>query len=745
MPLLEDAKTKNSIIFLATFPPRECGIATFTRDLITAFNKKYNPITKAKIIALNENSSAHYNYPSAVLTSIPADDLKNYVLLADQINKQGAVKLINIQHEFGIFGGVWGDYLIPFIQAVKKPVFVTFHSVLPAPDEQLKNTVGFIAKASRALVVMNARSKKILESDYSIPRSKISLIPHGIPQTNFEPSRSAKPQLGLENKIVLSTFGMLSRDKGIEYTLRALPGLIRKFPNLTYLIIGATHPLVLRGEGEEYRNFLTREVKLLGLKNHVKFYNKYISLEEIVQYLKATDVYVSTAVNPKQSVSGTLSYALGCGRMVISTPNEYAKEIIKDGENGMLVKFQDSKSVALALKQVLSDEKKLLGMHKNAYEQTRHMTWPNVAASYAKLFEKFTGISSEERKLPEIKFDHVFRLTDNLGIMQHATYDKPHRRWGYSADDNARALLVAIKHFENTKDIRLLRYIETYLNFIKHVSRPDGSFANIVNAQKKRDNTRDTDVFGRAFMAVSYASASEHLPENLKSKSAGLFTKSLKRVKNLSSPRSIAFALTGLYFNFQKTGDLKILNLIKDLGDRQLKLYRQNSSPNWQWFEDQLTYSNSRLPESLYLAYGATKKPEFLKVAQKTLKFLESITFGPKHYSPIGESGWYARNKHRAYFDQQPEDAAAMTETKLIAYKTTRDEKHLRDACEAFWWFLGKNNLGLMVYNEHTGGCYDGVGKTAMNINQGAESTLSYLMARLAFEYPGIKEKLHQL
>ena len=743
MPLSEDTKTKSSILHLATFPPRECGIATFTRDLVTAFNKKYNPETKSRVIALNENSSVHYSYPNLVAASVNADDLKNYAELAEKINRQKSVRLINIQHEFGIFGGSWGDYLIPFFQTIKKPVVVTLHSVLPNPEERLKNTLNFIGKSARALVVMNARSKKILEKDYGFAKSKIALIPHGIPQTTFDSSREMKKVLGLEGKIVLSTFGMINRDKGIEYAIRALPPLIKKFPNLMYLVVGATHPQVLNHDGEKYRNFLIKEVRQLGLKNHVKFYNKYVTIDEIVNHLKATDIYISTALNPIQSVSGTLSYAVGCGRAAISTPSEYAKEIIKDGENGLLVKFRSSKSVTEAIYALLNDEKRLTSMHKNAYESTRHMTWPNVASSYAKLYEKFAGLATEERKLPEIKFDHVFRLTDDTGILQHAAYDKPHRRWGYSTDDNSRALLVATKQFENTGDKRLIPYIETYLNFLKYVSRPDGNFANIVNAKSERDKTSDSDVLGRAYMALGYAAFSENLPKELKNKANMLFSRSFRILNKINSPRSIAFVISGLYYNLQKTQNPRITALIKKLADRQLKLFYKNSSPNWQWFEDQLTYSNSRLPESLYLAYLATNKKEYLKTAEKTLAFLDNITFGPKHYSPIGESGWYAKHKQRAFFDQQPEDAGAMAETKLIAYKATGEKKYLSDAFTAFSWFLGKNHLGLMVYNENTGGCYDGVGKTGLNINQGAESTLAYLMARLAFEDPEIKSKLH--
>ncbi len=325
----------NVIVYLATYPPRECGIATFSQDLVTAIDKRFNPATKSKVIALNESDTSIYNYDNRVIEQIPASSLERYVTLAEEINSQERIKLVNIQHEFGIFGGSWGDYLIPFLQVLKKPVVVAFHSVISKPDDYLKKVVALIAEKTRAIVVMNKHSKEVLEKEYQVPRSKIFVTPHGIPQTTFDPPGDSKTAFGFEGRTVLSTFGLISRDKGIEYAIRALPRVISEFPDILYIILGETHPVVRQQEGEAYRNFLNQEVERLGLANHVKFYNKYVTVEEIVQYLKSSDVYISPTVNLEQSVSGTLSYALGCGRPVVSTPTVYAQQMIND-QNGLL-------------------------------------------------------------------------------------------------------------------------------------------------------------------------------------------------------------------------------------------------------------------------------------------------------------------------------------------------------------------------------------------------------------------------
>lgn len=731
----------NTILYLSTYPPRECGIATFTQDLTMAMDKRFNPVTKSRVVALNENPTSIYNYGPRAIGQIAADSLDHYVTLAQTINRRNDIKIVNIQHEFGIFGGSWGDFLIPFLQVIQKPVVTTFHSILPEPDEYLKSVVGFIANKSRAMIVLNSRSKNVLEEHYEIPKSKIYIIPHGIPETTFETTEKSKEQLGFKNKILLSTFGLISKDKGIEHAIRALPKIVKKFPNLLYLIIGETHPVVRREEGEIYRNFLNSEVERLRLNDHVKFYNKYLSLDELVTYLKATDIYIAPNANLRQSVSGTLSYALGCGRPAVCTPTEYAKYLIND-QNGILVESENPESITRAVSKLLEDEKLRHNLNRGAYETTRHMIWPNVAAAYFRLFKKWADIYPEEKKLPEIKFDHLTRLTDNFGMFQHARYSKPLKRFGYSLDDNARALIACAKYYELDKKPEALRLIKIYLNFMKFAQRKNGNFANIISADKIRDKTKEEDTQGRALWALGYIASRDYLPKEIIVLADSMFQKTIKSGPSLKSPRAVAFAMTGLYHYLKHSHQKKLLNLFKKFAEQQLDLYKNTANGDWQWFEDQLTYSNSKLPESLFYGYDLTKNKKYLAVAQKSLNFLKQITFGKKHYSPIGQAGWYFRDKERSYFDQQPEDTAAMIETKIVAYKITGNKIHLEDALKAFNWFLGKNHLNLMVYDELTGGCHDGVGRNTLNLNEGAESSISYLMARLALEEPKIKNDL---
>jgi len=728
----------NNILYISTFPPRECGIATFTQDLTTAFNKKFNPLVKAQVCALNELPTSIYNYNCNVVNQIAATELENYVSLAKKINDSKNIKLVNIQHEFGIFGGKWGDYLIPFLQALEKPAVITLHSVIPRAEESMKKVVKKITTECKAVVVMNKISQKILAEYYDVPQYKIFYIPHGIPQVTYEKSKLYKQQLGLENKIVISTFGLINKNKGIEYAIRALPKVIKRFPNVVYLIIGETHPNVRKQEGERYRNFLQKKVKKLGLKDNVKFYNKYISLEEIIRFLKATDLYISTPVDRNQSVSGTLSYALGCGRPVISTPTQYAKHVITKN-SGIIVDFRNPSQISKAIIKVLSNEKALKSMATSAYKETRKMIWPNVADSYFKLYQKLIKIEEEKNKLPEIKFDHIIRMTDNFGIIQHARYSRPEKRFGYSLDDIARALIACSMQYKNNPSAQLEKLMQTYLDFIIFCQRKNGTFANIVSYKKEKDKTTEQDAQGRTLWSLGYITAQNYLPQKIKKQSLECFKKALPSIENIKAPRSIAFAINGLYFYLKSYSSDKLKQKMKCLADRLVELYENNASYNWYWFENCLTYSNSKLPEALFLAFDLFKNKKYLNIAQSSLEFLDSITFGSDYYSPIGQKGWYFRHKERSYFDQQPEDTATIVQTKIVAFKITKEKKHLEDALKAFQWFLGKNHLGLMVYDEVTGGCHDGLGEHELNLNQGAESSICYLMARLSFEDEEIK------
>jgi len=739
-------KKSNYILFVSSYPPRECGLATFTQDLTRAFDKKFNPVIKTKICALNEQSTSIYNYNSDVIYQIDSAELENYVSLAQKINSRNDIKLINIQHEFGIFGGQRGHYLIPFVQALEKPVITTFHSVIPKPDNYLKKIVRTLASESKAVVVMNKLSQKVLEEDYNIPQYKMTYIPHGIPQVPYEPSRNFKKELGLEDKIILSTFGLINKNKGIEYVIRALPEIVSQFTNIVYLVVGETHPNVRKIQGEKYRNFLNSEVDRLGLKNNVKFYNKYVSLEEIVRFLKATDIYISSSIDKNQSVSGTLSYALGCGRPVVSTATEYAKYIVNK-KNGILVPFRNSREIAGAVVRLISDDKTSKYMAGNAYKDTRPMIWPNVAESYLKLYKKFTKLEAEKNKLPEIKFNHVVRLTDNFGIIQHAKYSKPEKRFGYSSDDIARALIVSAMHYKNNPSLQLEELMDIYIKFIKFAKRKNGTFANIISYNKrKKDNIVQEDVQGRILWALGYILSEDCLPEKLRDQAFGLFRSSAVLLSKIKAPRSMAFAIMGLYF-YLKTfpNNPKLRKIFQEFSDKLVEFYKTNACSDWRWFEEFLTYSNSRLSEALFYAYELFKNRNYLKIAASSLDFLESIAFGQNYYMPIGQKGWYFKNRQRAYFDQQPEETAAMVQTEVLAYKITKEKKYLNNALKAFRWFLGENYLGLMMYDEITGGCHDGLGQHDLNLNQGAESTISYLMARLSFEDKEIKNNLSSI
>jgi glycosyltransferase involved in cell wall biosynthesis len=733
MTLKIPASKSNYVLHLSSYPHRECGIATFTQDLTLAIDNKFNPAIKSRIIALNDQSTSIYNYNNRVFGEITATEIENYVNLAREINTRSDVKIVNIQHEFGLFGGSWGDYLIPFLQVIEKPVVVTFHSVLSGPEEELRNIVRSIAEKSAALVVMNKLSETILLKEYGIPKEKVVMIPHGIPQASFEPSDKFKLEHGFEGKIVLSTFGLLSPNKGIQYAIRALPEVVKKYPNVIYLVLGATHPNIRKEKGEIYRNALNVEVEKLGLKDHVKFYNKYLTIEEIISYLKATDIYISPTVDPDQSVSGTLSYAMGCGRPIVSTATAYAKYLVT-AKNGILVNFRSANSISDAILKLLDDPKKMKSLSSEAYEVTRPMTWPNVATSYFKLYENLVDLEREERKLPEINLSHLTRMTDNFGIFHFAKYSKPEKRYGYSLDDNARALVVCAKYFKLNPKPEIENLLNIFLKFIKFTQRPSGTFANIVSYQKQKDATTDEDVQGRAIWALGYAASQTLLPEKVRLEAERMLKKALPHALKIISPRAVAFTLSGLYFYLKQNPDKKLTGEFIKLADHQLNHYKNVASEDWHWFEDQLTYSNSKLPESLIYAYDLIGDKKYLEVAKKTVNFLDQITFEKDYYSPIGQNGWYFRQKKRSYFDQQPEDTASTVETKVTAYKVTKDKKHLKDAYTAFQWFLGKNHLGQMVYDEVTGGCCDGVGQYAINLNQGAESTISYLMARLAIE-----------
>jgi glycosyltransferase involved in cell wall biosynthesis len=737
-----------SVLYVATFPPRECGIATFTQDLTNAIDKELAPQVKSRILAMNANGLSIYNYPGKVAYQIRDNDLEDYLTVANKINRASDIKLINIQHEYGIFGGNWGNYLLPFMAMVKKPIVVTFHTVLPRPDKQLKKiTQDIIAKAA-GIVVMTHHAERLLRQTYQVEKKKpIAIIPHGVHHIPFPSKTRAKQKLNLSGQTILSTFGMLNRDKGLEYAIEALPPVVAKHPDVLYLILGATHPVVVRQEGERYRNKLIRLVKKLGLEEHVKFYNKYLDLGELIEFLKATDIYVSPTLNPQQAVSGTISYALSCACPIISTANQYAQDVI-NRERGLLVDFANAPAISKALEEILADRIMRSDMKKATYYYSRHMTWPNVALSYYQFFNRFAKIAPRRPdKLPEINLHHLKTLTDDLGIIQFARHTKPDRHSGYCLDDNARALIGTVRLYQRHSSKNLLALLTTYFNYVAASQIKDGQFNDFINYDRtiNRDQPRSEDSFGRALWALGVVLNSPNLPAEIKDKAHIMFKRSLKRVGEIKFSRALAFSLLGLYEFWQSLPEAdsektKAAEQIKTIADELLRRYDEQLSlarakrDNWQWFDDHLAYSNYKIPEALFKAYQVWSDKQYLEVAKSGIDWLSGITFDKGYYNAIGQDGWYFRSGKRAYFDQQPEDAASAVEALLVAYKISGLKKYADQAQEAFAWFLGKNHLSQMVYDEATGGCYDGLGKHSLNFNQGAESTISYFLARLAIE-----------
>lgn len=738
---MEDKEKSSWILYMGTFPPRECGIATFTKDLTAAIDKKFAPSIKSKILAMNNDITDIYNYPEDVILQMPDAEIQEYINFAKKINMMDDVKLINVQHEFGIFGGEYGSYLIAFLELIEKPVVITFHSVLPKPEDKMKKIVQVLADKSECIIVMSKVAADILRDIYGV-KTCIEIVPHGIPSVSFSPPIKEKVRMGYKDKLILSSFGMINSGKGYEHVIDALPKVIKRFPNVLYLIIGETHPVVRKKEGEKYRNFLEKKIKQLGLEKSVKFYNKYVKLKEIVQYLQATDIYISSNTDPNQVTSGTLSYAAGAGRAVVSTPFLHAKELITP-DLGEIVQFGSPGSFADAIIKILSDPGLRASMEKNAYAKTRSMTWDNVALAYVNIFRRYVSLFEEYGiRIPNVKLNHLMRLTDDFGLIQFANNTEADIDSGYALDDNARAMIVCCMHYSTFKDAAKASLLRKYMGFIRHTQQSDGRFYNFVSSDRKVDLEHwSEDAHGRALWSLGVLISTEGIPFRLKKDAGQMFKKALDIVDKIKSPRAVAFMINGLYFYNKAKPSPEMADKIRGLADYLVSLYRHCSSGRWRWFEEYLTYSNSKLPEALFYAHLAakdiTKDRTYLKIAQESLDFLSSITFEDGIFAPIGQNGWYMKNGQKAHFDQQPVDTASMVQTLLLANKITNKSSYLKDAIKAFQWFLGKNCLNRAVYDESTGGCHDGIGESSINLNQSAESTISYLIARLSLDKKG--------
>jgi glycosyltransferase involved in cell wall biosynthesis len=731
---------KSWIVFVSTFPSRKCGIATFTEDLANAFDSLFDPGVESKIVAMSDNPEQPYNYDGRVIFEIDQDNPESYKQAAEKLNAQAEVKLVNIQHEFGIFGGNLGKHLLIFLKHLKKPAVITFHTVLPNPDPAMKKIVEQLAHYAKELVVMTNSSYKILRHDYNLPHVPIRVISHGLHAREFTRPDDHKTAVGLEGKKVLATFGFVSRNKGIEHVLDALPAVVQKHPEVVYAVIGATHPTILRKEGESYRNFLTEKVEELGLQNNVKFYNEFMPTAALLDFFKAMDIYLGTSTNTDQAVSGTLTYALGSGRPVISTSFSQAREVITD-EVGRIVPIGSPEAYAAALVELLEDEGLTESMGKKAYIATRSMTWPNVAMAYMQLYSYLVPeLRATNRHLPSVKLDHLRRLTDDFGIFQFAKHTVPDPSSGYTVDDNARALMVACWYgYANGGPAQDLARI--YVDFIAAVQREDGYFENYVNHDKtlnikknKKEGLQDPS--SRALLGLATAATTKDLDPIVSEAAAAMFRFSLSKGVRFKDLKAAAFYCKALSIWLEQNEDKTAFMALKDSAALLAESYLQHAQPEWQWFGDQLNYSNALLPEALLQASQILGDPKLFEIAESALEFLISQTFLGHIYVPIGQNGWYTKGKARALYDQQPEDPSSMVQALRTVYDLTGKERYKILMRRAFFWFFGNNLPNQILYDEGSGGCYDGLHEHSINLNQGAESTVSYLIARLLVGRP---------
>lgn len=742
------------IALVGTYVPRRCGIATFTRDLAESIAQAA-PSAEVFAVAITEGDS-EYTYPPRVRYEIREQQLDSYQEAADFLNAS-EVDLVCVQHEYGIYGGPAGSHLLHLLNRLDAPVITTLHTVLRQPDSQQRRVFLRLAQRSEKLIVMTQKGQQILREIFHIPEEKIVVIPHGIPDWPFVDPNYYKDQFGLEGRLVLLTFGLLSANKGIETMLAALPQVVRRFPQVCYVVLGATHPNVLRHEGEAYRERLLQLTEQWGLQDHVRFVNRFVELDELLQWLSAADVYITPYLNLEQITSGTLAYSVGLGKAVISTPYWHAEELLAKGR-GVLVPFRDPAALAQAIIHLLENDVERHAMRKRAYQYARHMIWPEVAKAYlaccdevyrsgrqaVATLQQFTSVPNStpsrwERYAdwPEVRWDHVRRLTDQTGLLQHARYSLPLYASGYTTDDNARALVACVWHEEWRGEPGEEGPLgERYLAFLTFAfDEQQQMFRNVLSYDRRwLEDGHSEDAHGRALWALGTVMSRSVRP-HWRQAAWSLWQRALPTVTRFSSPRAWALTLLGLREYLRAyPRHLLARQIMDELANRLLQLYASCADRQWQWFEDIVSYDNAVLPHGLLAAAASLNRPDCLQVGLESLRWLAQIQTDPRgHFVAIGSDGWYRRGASPARFDQQPIEAQAMVIACLTAEELTGDSVWRQHAARALEWFLGRNDLGMPLYDPETGGCCDGLQPGRINRNQGAESTLAWVLARLAW------------
>ncbi len=745
-PLLPRKQNPKNVAFIGDYLPRQCGIATFTADMYQSYIR-FIPEARPWVVSVNDTVEG-YDYPDEVRYDFFQHDLEAYRKAAEFLNAKN-VEVVCLQHEYGIYGGPAGNYILTLLRGLTMPVVSTFHTILKTPDQDQLLTLKAIADLSARVVCMSEKGRQFLTTIYEIPDEKIDVIAHGIPDMPFVDPHFYKDRFGLEGKQVLFTFGLLSPNKGIENVINALPRITEQFPDVVYMVLGATHPHLIRHEGEAYRDRLKALAEANGVRKNIQFYNQFVELDDLLEFLGAADIYITPYLNPAQITSGTLAYSVGVGKAVISTPYWHAEELLAD-ERGRLVPFGDADAIADEVIALLSDEPARHAMRKRAYLMGRGMTWETVINQYADSFAQaryermratyqpgfYQNGTGNGIHLPTLKLDHVYRLTDSTGMVQHARYHLPFYEEGYCTDDNARALILTLLLKETgVHDRRIDQLADTYMAFINYAySAEHRQFRNFMSYDRRwLEEVGSEDSTGRTIWALGMCigRTDEHNPLVW---AMSLLEQVLPTILDMRSPRTWAFALLGIHEYLKRFSDDRLAKTIQaKLVEKLLFRFSETATPDWQWFEDTVAYDNGVLCHALLVSGNA----EAVAVGLKALTWLmelqtakpASSTDNRSHFQPIGSNGFHSRGEHRAEFDQQPLEAYSSISACLTAWRITGNTDWQRQAMRVFRWFTGVNDLGLPLYDSLTGGCRDGLHIDRVNQNQGAESTLSYLLS----------------
>jgi glycosyltransferase involved in cell wall biosynthesis len=737
------------IVCITSYPDRTCGIATFSKDLRENILSVFGNSVHISICAIESNHSEN-NYDFPVEYILEDKITLSYSKLAESINQNPEIDAVLIQHEFGLFGGDLGENILIFLHEIKKPVVTTFHTVLPYPSIKRKFIVQSIAQISEKIIVMTENSSSILQNEYDVYPTKIEVIPHGMHLISLKDKEELKTKYFLNSRKVLSTFGLINSGKGIETALFALPEIIKENPNCIYLIIGKTHPEVLKKEGEKYREYLVQIIDELKLHNHTLFVNKFVTNEDLLEFLQMTDIYLFTSKDPHQAVSGTFTYAMGCNCPIISTQFPHAIDSL--GSAGILIDHNDSKQLSQSTNYLFRNPDILNSMRINALEKSKSSAWQNIAIKNLNLLNNNTNLERKiiSYQIPTYNLIHINNLTHSLGIIQFSKAEIPDLNSGFTLDDNARALIAVTQYFELTKDENAINLINTYFNFIEFMQQDGGEFLNYLDKyghftlQNFEENLEDSN--GRAIWALGYFYSKRDLfDKQFNTRIEELLENSLQIIGSFDSPRAIAFTIKGLYNFNEDKNSLVIYSLILDLADKLISFYQSTKNTSWYWFEDKLTYGNAILSEALLYAYDISKNEDYKEIAVESFEFLLSVLFEKEHFTTISNRTWHQIDEEVSEFGEQPIEVAYTIMALEKFNEFFQNKGYDIRMKKAFDWYHGHNRLNQIVYNPLTGGCCDGIEHDRVNINQGAESTITYLMARNSIERQFLKVKKEEL